>query len=55
MAITVRICPAPKCDTELVEQKVSKGWVMFCPKCGGSKIYWQRKVEGEDKSPPVQS
>jgi hypothetical protein len=26
--------------TELIERKGDKGYEMFCPKCGGSKIYW---------------
>lgn len=49
MAKIVRMCPSPKCETELVEKEGPQGWVMYCPKCGGSKIYWQRKEVGGDE------
>ena len=41
----VRICPVVECSTQLKERQREGGLELelFCPKCGGTKIYWRHE------------
>ena len=42
----IKICPSPSCETILKERQNSNGFFeMYCPNCGGSKIYWKRQED----------